>query len=245
MKLGLVVLSVFALSFGPLLAAAMIRRDSAITPGTAAIAQLTAIFGRLFPFKRGLVHAYWAGNFWALYVFSDRVLAFGLRFAGVGVDMAAAQSATRGLVEDVRFAVLPDIRPGMAALVTLLAMIVSNALVRVDYWLLLTRINSCQPSLWILWNRPTFPLFLRTHILCAYSSFLFGWHVHEKAVLLILIPFTLLCFTTRTHAKLYLTASLSGYYGLFPLLFGGMEWVLKCCVAGGWMVGAHWGVGVL
>jgi len=39
-----------------------------------------------------------------------------------------------------------------------------------------------------LWTTPTYKSFVTALTLCGYTSYMFGWHVHEKAILLVLVP---------------------------------------------------------
>jgi alpha-1,3-glucosyltransferase len=126
LKLGAGIIAIFASAFGPF----------------AVWGQMEQIFRRLFPFSRGLCHAYWAPNVWAVYSFVDRVLIHGNVHTttyvamltqtaaprlGLKVDPEAVNSVTRGLVGDTSFAVLPDVVPLTCFLLTLGAQIVRTS----------------------------------------------------------------------------------------------------------------------
>lgn len=103
---------------------------------------------------------------------------------------------------------------------------------------------SWQPAVAHLWLRPRRPIaFLRCLLICALGSFLFGWHVHEKAILIAILPLrsakdegksnfgtfnstltsvflcSILAVQSREDAGIYLVLTTTGHYSLFPLLF--------------------------
>ncbi|KAL4871140.1 hypothetical protein BDV12DRAFT_164840 [Aspergillus spectabilis] len=198
-KLGLSIVTVFGLAFGPF----------------AYWNQLLQLKDRLFPFSRGLCHAYWAPNVWAIYSFADRILIPLAPRLGLPVNHEALSSVTRGLVGDTSFAVLPEVSK--------------------EHTFALTLIFQLLPLL-KLWFNPDADTFLGALTLCGYASFLFGWHVHEKAILLIIIPFSLIALKDRRYFSAFRPIAVAGHVSLFPLLFTAAEFPLKSVYTLLWLI---------
>ena len=87
-----------------------------------------------------------------------------------------------------------------------------------------------------LWLQPEWDTFVGAVTLCGYASFLFGWHVHEKAVLLIIIPFSLIALKNRRYFSAFRPLAVAGHVSLFPLLFTAAEFPLKTVYTIFWLV---------
>ncbi|KAL2271615.1 hypothetical protein VTJ83DRAFT_986 [Remersonia thermophila] len=200
-KLGAGILAIFGTAFGPF----------------ALKGQIPQILSRLFPFSRGLCHAYWAPNVWAMYSFLDRVLIVLAPRLGLPVKASALNSVTRGLVGDTSFAVLPDVTPRVCFALTLAFQAIP-----------LARLFFRKTIAW--------EDFIGAVTLCGYASFLFGWHVHEKAVLLVIIPFSLIALKDRRYLGAFRPLAVAGHVSLFPLLFTPAEFPIKTVYTLFWLL---------
>ncbi|KAG1714007.1 putative dolichyl pyrophosphate Glc1Man9GlcNAc2 alpha-1,3-glucosyltransferase [Nymphon striatum] len=181
-SLAFIVIAVFGVSLGPFLL----------------MGQLSEILKRLFPFGRGLTHAYWAPNFWALYNVFDKFLSLVCTRFNIYQPSFNTKAMTGGLVQVYNHAILPSIYPTVTVILTCSTMI---------------------PALVKLWKNPKQPIqFLRCLVICAFSAFMFGWHVHEKAIILVILPLTLLALVSKEEATIYLILSTTGHFSLFPLI---------------------------
>jgi hypothetical protein len=105
-KLALSILSVFILCFSPFIYYSVQDRNLEI---------FSQIFRRLFPFKRGLLHSYWAPNFWALYSFLDKLL-----FYFFSNGRIQNNSSSLGLHKETIFDVLPNISINISNFIVIL-----------------------------------------------------------------------------------------------------------------------------
>lgn len=188
--MGSAVAAVFAVAFGPFFYHG----------------QMLQVLRRLFPFGRGLCHAYWAPNFWVFYIVLDKILVFVLSKLGFVIEAPKA-SFTGGLVGDSSpFAVLPQVTPAITFSLVILAM--SPCLIKA--------FMKPQPKHIIRW------------VAYAYTcGFMFGWHVHEKASLHFTIPLGIVAMESLNDARHYFLLSIVSCYSLFPLLFEPQEYPIK------------------
>ncbi|XP_038875226.1 probable dolichyl pyrophosphate Glc1Man9GlcNAc2 alpha-1,3-glucosyltransferase [Benincasa hispida] len=188
--MGSVVVAVFAAAYGPFIYHGQIQQ----------------VIRRMFPFGRGLCHAYWAPNFWVFYILLDKGLSILLRKLGFSIKIPTA-SFTNGLVGDSSpFSVLPQITPLSTFVVVLLAL--SPCLIKA--------FKEPQPRMITRW------------VAYAYAcGFLFGWHVHEKASLHFVIPLAVVAVQSLEDARHYFVLSIVSCYSLFPLLFEAQEYPIK------------------
>jgi alpha-1,3-glucosyltransferase len=125
---------------------------------------------------------------------------------GITGDMPVAVM-TGGLVQEYQHVILPEVTPRIAFLCSLFSIV---------------------PAVVKLWCCPGNPYhFVRCIVLCACGSFMFGWHVHEKAVLLVIIPLSFMAVIWKKEAQMYVLLATVGHYSLFPLLYTAFELPIK------------------
>ena len=174
---------------------------------------------RLFPFQRGLVHTYWAGNVWAIYVAMYKVVTYTARY------MPHLEEALIGRIPS------PDaITPKISAIAMVLAQLPGLVMA---WW---AAVHKCNVRL------------LQSFTIVSLGTFLFQYHAHEKAIVTSLLPcivwYAVIRYGNvstdhskyqslspsdqiRTAGSIMFDMNAYSILGLYPLLYSSQELLLK------------------
>jgi alpha-1,3-glucosyltransferase len=193
----IVAVTALAVAFGPFIAAGGKE-------------QVEQIFSRLFPFQRGLVHAYWAPNLWALYCAADKaaiIISKKILHQDITLssDNIGLLSSTSGKVGEFAFVFLPKVSAQLCLMLVLLSLL---------------------PACFAIYRRPNITQLVRCLVYASMSSFMLGYHVHEKAIIIPWLLQTLICTVSPQDRLLCFALTAIGGTSLLPLLPGQFE----CCI---------------
>jgi alpha-1,3-glucosyltransferase len=104
---------------------------------------------------------------------------------------------------------------------------------------------SLVPSLVALWRRPNHRALAAAVVYANLCGFIWGYHVHEKAIITVTVPLALLAVEGAEWGRDFLLLASAGHAGLFPLLFGMAETPIKWLIVGLYFAVAASGLGRL
>jgi len=151
------------------------------------IGQLNQVLRRLFPFDRGLLGGYWAGNFWAIYAFIDTALK---------IPLGHSKSSLRKTKREP-FDYLPNISPPFTIFLILLFTV---------------------PLMICIWRNPRKVLFPYYLAFAIYTFFFFGYHVHEKALLMVILVYHAVSLDSSLSLHISTLLRISMGISAFPLI---------------------------
>ncbi len=195
--MAIAILSVFIFSFSPFIYIAYKEKSTDF---------FIQILKRLFPFKRGLIHSYWSPNFWAIYTFIDKVLFFAISKLKVKnlhkilstifplksfeflVNSENLNLSSIGKTQEIEFNILPNITPKLANIL----IIILSLLLILSLFLFNSNIDI---DIDIENNNKKRKIFTKYLIISSFIFFNFGFHVHEKAFIIISLLMIIYKFT--------------------------------------------------
>eukprot|EP00760_Papus_ankaliazontas_P034034 PhM_4_TR68/c0_g1_i1/m.94456/K03849/ALG8; alpha-1,3-glucosyltransferase len=176
--------------------------------------RLFDLLGRMFPWERGLCHAYWAPNAYVPYNIVDRVLCKKL---GIVADCDAHGVSSKGLLRRPTHSHvhLPNITPLVTNVLVVLSLLGPMLAICCSGGSSSSKKRARQ-------HHPSLEL-LQLCVLSCTSFFMFGWHVHEKAILMILVPLGLLLGRGKMYTSLFMSMTVCGSVAVIPLIYTPLE----------------------